>query len=348
VRFIGRFDKRDPAGPTCAWPGCRIIARFDGSEVKARLEEHVESWMQGGPSEWDVIVDGVLKPKLVLTLGAQDYVLATGLPKGPHTVELYKRSEAQNGYTKFLGYDFAGGTLLPPPPPAAHRIELVGDSQPAGFGLEGVGFGPDCPGPDWAARWENFHKAMGALFAEMLNADLHGTVYSGKGLSRNVFRQDHETMPVMYGRANPLDPSSSFDLSSWVPEVYVLMMGGNDFTNGQGTDNGPAPLSDFTQATRDLVSKFRSRAPQAHVFLALSPSVSDALPPGNFSRTNVKTAFDTVANEHVTAGDTKVYSVAPPVASEIELAGCNGHGTPAYHKRLSQQLGTMIKEKTGW
>jgi lysophospholipase L1-like esterase len=348
VRFIGRFDTRNAAGPTCAWPGCRIIANFDGTEVKARLDETVEAWMQGGPSEWDVLIDGALKPKIVLDLGSHEYVLASGLPAGPHRVELYKRSESQNGYTRFLGYDFAGGKLLPPPLPATRRIEFVGDSGPAGFGIEGVGQGPDCPGPDWSAHWQNFHKSMGARLAEMFDADLHGTIYSGKGLVRNIYRPDPETMPLIYPRANPIDPTSVFDTSTFVPDVIVLMMGGNDFAIGQPADTGPTPLPEFTQATRELVATFRARAPQAHVFLALSPSVSDASPPGNQSRTNVKTAFDTVATERGAAGDNHVYSVAPPVAAESELIACNGHGTPEYHDRVAKQLAAMIKPKAGW
>jgi lysophospholipase L1-like esterase len=139
-----------------------------------------------------------------------------------------------------------------------------------------------------------------------------------------------------------------FDYSTFVPDVIIVMMGGNDFAIGQPTDNGPTPLPEFVQATRDLVATFRTRAPQAHVFLALSPSVSDDSPPGNQSRTNVKTAFDTVATERVGAGDTRVYSVAPPVAVPSELTACNGHGTPAYHDRVAQQLAAMIKPKTGW
>src|SRR5205823_5008659 len=79
VRFVGRFDTRDPAGPTCGWPGCRIIATFSGTAVTARLVEHVDDWMEGGPSEWDVAIDGALLPKLVLQLGQHDYVLASGL-----------------------------------------------------------------------------------------------------------------------------------------------------------------------------------------------------------------------------------------------------------------------------
>lgn len=348
VRFIGRFDTRDPSGPTCGWPGCRIIASFSGTEVKARLDEHVADWMEGGPSEWDVVLDGTLQPKLVLELGQHDYVLASGLTATKHVVELYKRSETQNGYTQFLGYDFGGGELLPPPLPALRRIEMIGDSAVAGFGIEGVGLGPDCPGPDWAARWQNFHKSVGARLGEIFEADLNGTVYSGKGLVRNIYRPDPDTMQIVYPRANPVDRSSRFDFTTFVPDVVVIMIGGNDFAIGQGYDNGPTPLPEFTQATHDLVATVRSHAPLAHVFLALSPSVSDQFPPGNQSRTNVKAAFDSVAAQSVAAGDMRVYSVAPPAAVPSELTACNGHGTPAYHDRVARQLAVAIKEKTGW
>lgn len=348
VRFVGRFDTRDPAGPTCGWPGCRIIASFTGTEVKARLDERVDAWMEGGPSEWDVVLDGVLLPKLVLEVGAHDYVLANGLPSTAHVVELYKRTETQNGYTKFLGYDFGAGKLLPPPLAPLRRLEIIGDSSVAGFGIEGVGLGPDCPGPDWGSRWQNFHKSVGARLGEILGADVSGTVYSGKGLVRNIFRPDPDTMPVIYPRANPVDVSSVFDFTRFVPDVVVIMLGGNDFAIGQGIDNGPTPASEFAQATSTFVATVRSHAPNAHVFLALSPSVSDDAPLGNQSRTSVSSAFDQAAAQSVAAGDTHVYSVAPPAAAPSELTGCNGHGTPAWHDRVAQQLAVTIKAKTGW
>jgi len=348
VRFIGRFDTRDPAGPRCAWPGCRIVARFDGTTVRVRLNEQVAAWMEGGPSEWDVAIDGVWQPRLVLTPGIHDYDLGVGLVPGPHRVELYRRTEAQNGMTQFLGYDFAGGTLLPPPKPAAHRLEVVGDSAAAGFGIEGVGQGPDCPGPDWGARWQNFRIAFPQRLADTLSAELHGTVYSGKGLARNIWRADTETMPVIYGRALPIDPSSPFDLSSWVPDAVVVMIGGNDFAIGQPVDDGPLALADFTQAYRGLVDKIRARAPNAHLFLATSPSVTDLEPPDRASRTNVMAAIDTVVGERNGAGDARVYAAAPALAPASELTACNGHGTPAFHDRVAAELAAVIKAKTGW
>ncbi|MDB4937613.1 MAG: Acetylxylan esterase [Labilithrix sp.] len=316
--------------------------------MSARLEEHVEGWMQGGPSEWDVMIDGMLQPKLVLDVGEHDYVLASDLSEGPHRVELFKRSEAQDGYTTFHGYDFGGGALLPPPLPAGRRIEIVGDSGPAGFGIEGVGFGPDCPGPDWSAHWQNFHKSMAARLAEMVNADLNATVYSGKGLVRNTYRPDPDTIPMMYERSNPIDPRTVFDFTTFVPDVIVLMIGGNDFSIGQPDDDGPTPHQEFVDASRTLVRTMRSHAPHAQIFLAISPSVSDDIPPGRQSRTNIKSTFNLVATERGVAGDKRVYAVEPPVAAESELTGCKRHGNPEYHERVAKQLAAVIATKTGW
>lgn len=351
IRYVGRFDTRSTDGPTCAWPGCRIIARFEGTAVSAKLEEIVESWMDGAPSEWDVVVDGAVTKKLVMTVGTNDYDLADGLAAGKHVVELYKRSETQNGKTRFRGFDYKGGTLLAPPVAPARRIEIIGDSQPAAFGIEGVGQGPDCPDNDWAAKWQNFHRSFGAKLGETFNADVQGTVYSGKGLVKNIWRPDNEPMPTIFDRADPLEPGSIWDFTKFVPDVVVVMLGGNDFAQGQPDESnggGPATPGEFAAATDALAGTLRAKYPQAHVYLALSPSVTDADPAGRNSRTNVKNAFSGVATARTGAGDTKIHFVEPPVAQASELTGCNGHGSPAYHERVAGDLAAVIKTHLNW
>ncbi|MBX3208555.1 MAG: hypothetical protein KF764_26215 [Labilithrix sp.] len=348
VDFIGRFDTRDPAGPACAWPGCRIVARFEGTHVSARLQEVAESWMAGGPSEWDVSIDGRLQPKLVMAAGSRDYELARGLHPGEHVVELYKRNEAQTGATRFLGADFGDGKLLAPPGRHVRKIEIIGDSQPAAFGIEGVGQGPPCPGVEYAAKWQDFHKSFGALLGEKLTAEVQGTVYSGKGLVKNIWRADNETMPIIFPRAMPTEPASAWDFAAYVPDVVVIMMGGNDFAIGQPVDDGPTQLEPFTDAYDAFVVTIRHKYPDAHVFLVTSPSISDAEPAGRQSRTNVMTGIDRVVARRHDAGDGRVYAVTPPVARASELTGCGGHGNPEFHRRLADDLAQPVRDKTGW
>lgn len=349
VQLIGRFDTRDPAGPLCAWPGCRIVARFEGtSSISVRLDEIDEPWMDGAPSEWDVAIDGEWKDKVVMTPGEKEYVLAEGLSRTAHTIELYKRTEAQNGTTRFLGFDLHGGTLLAPPRRKQRRIEIVGDSAAAGFGIEGVGQGPDCPGLDYAARWQNFRKSFGALLGDELGAEVAGTVYSGKGMAKNIWHPDEETMPVIFPRANPVDPNSEWDFLAFVPHAVVVMIGGNDFAIGQPKDTGPATLAEFTDAYEKFVVTLREKYPEAHLLLVTSPSLSDAEPAGRQSRTNVTKGIETVVARRSAAGDAKVYSAAPPVAQKSELTACEDHGNPELHQRVAKDLATFLRSKLAW
>jgi len=344
VSFIGRFDNADPAGPKCSWPGCRILARFQGTEVSVRLKEYVDTWMLGGPSEWDVAIDGVWQPKIVTTANAEKaVVIAQGLPAGVHTVELYKRSEAQNGTTQFLGYDFGSGTLLAPFKHKTRHIEIVGDSQPAAFGVEGVGLGPDCPGEDYAATYQNFRKSFGAKLGTTFDAEIHGTVFSGKGFAKNIWRPDTDTMPLVFGRTNPLNPQSAWAFN-WAPNVVVVMMGANDFDVGQPVDDGQATVEEYNAAFAGFVTTLRTKYPDAHVLLAVSPSISDAKPPGRNLRTNVKNAMTTAASK----GDPKIWMFEPGLATEAELTGCNGHGNPQFHDRVANEIAAQIKTKLGW
>lgn len=348
VQLIGRFDTRDPNAPRCAWPGCRIVARFEGTYVAVRLSESWEAWMDGAPSEWDATVDGVTQ-KLVMSAGEHEYVLASSLPPGEHLVELYKRSEAQNGTTQFHGFDFRGGTLLSPPVRKTRRIEIIGDSQPAAFGVEGLDYPEhDCPGVDHGAQWQNFRKSFGARLEEILDAEVYGTVYSGKGIAKNIWHFDPETMPIVYWRALPVDKTSTWNPASFVPDVIVLMLGGNDFAIGKPVDTGPASLAEFTAAYRAFAGDLRAAYPQAKIIFAISPSVRDDEPAGRNSRTNVKEGVRVVTEERNAAGDRDISWFEPALAQKSELNACNGHGNPDFHLRVAQEIAAVIRQKTGW
>jgi lysophospholipase L1-like esterase len=348
VQFVGRFDTRNSAGPRCGWPGCRVLARFDGTSVSARFDEVVENWMEGGPSEWDLAIDGVWQPKLVMALGTKEYVLATSLPKGVHVVELYKRSEAQNGTTQFFGFDFKGGTLLAPPARKKRRIEMIGDSQPAAFGVEGVGHGPMCPGLNYAAKWQNFRKSFAAVLGQKFNAEVMGSVYSGKGLVKDIWRPDDQTMPLCFPRALPVDPESPWDFTVDIPHVVIIMIGGNDFAIGQPADDGAPTLAQFTDAYDKFVTSIRAKYPAAAIILSASPSTDDHQPEGRATRTNVLGGIEGVLARRHGAGDDKVYAYHPAIAQPSELTGCEGHGSPEFHQRVADEYVPIVHQAVGW
>lgn len=351
VQLIGRFDRSEPSGPKCAWPGCRIVARVDARAVSARLEELDAGWMDGAPSEWDVSVDGVITKHLVMAPGVASYELASGLSDGSHLIELYKRSEAQNGKTRLVGLDLHGGALLAPPVRKARRIEIISDSALAGFGVEAAGVvppGTPCPGIEHGARWQNFRKSAGAVLGDLVGAEVYGSVYSGKGIAKNIWHPDREPLPTLFLRTTPVEPKSSWDFSSWQPHAVVVMAGGNDFAIGKPVDQGPATLAEFTAAYLAFAEKLRQVYPSALLVLAVSPSVSDEHPEGRFTRTNVVAGVHAVVAARRAAGDTRIEELAPRVSAPEEMTGCMGHGSPAFHQRVAAELAAFLRPRLGW
>ena len=352
VQLIGRFVD-DPAGPIAAWPGTRILARFrvptgdaGTGRLAVKLREIEETWMlDGAPSEWDVTVDGVLAPTHIVTTSntTSDFTLATGLAAGEHEVELYRRSEAQNGATQLLGFDLGGATLLAPPPRKTRRIEIVGDSAAAGFGILNDG---GCPGAEWAAAYENFHLSFGAIAGDLLGAEVMGSVYSGKGMAKNIYRPDTDTMPLLYPRASPTDTATSWDFARYASDAMVIIIGGNDFAIGQGSDEPPATLDEFAAAYDGFVTYARTKNPATHIFMVTSPSISDDNPPGRFTRTNVKAGIARVLASH--SADAKLYALEPTSATVDQLTACDGHGNEAWHRLLAKDVATAVTAKLGW
>lgn len=337
VQLIGRFETTDPAGPKASWPGSRILTRFVGTKISATFNEYAADWMEGAPSYWDVSIDGA-PPSLVLVMipdkQPHTFELAANLPQGPHLVELYKRSETQTGVTQFLGFDLHDGKALPPPPRLARHIEAMGDSYAAGYGVEKLD-APDlkCLPVDHAGQWQNFRKAWPSLLGQRFNAEVEGTVYSGKGLYRGVWPTDTDGLVEYYNRANPNPEFASsaqlFDLKSWTPDAIFLAQGTVD-----------AGMSNFYSVYRDfVVNQLRARAPNAHIFLIV---------PGRVQRDKLTAAVNGVTEERYAAGDLKVHAVIPAVEQPHEMTGCGYHGSPAYHQRVADEIAAVVVEKMGW
>lgn len=337
IRFVGRFDTTDPTGPVVGWPGARIIARFDGTQVSVTLEDTTGG---KGNGYWDVIVDDVSQVMpLALTPGQATYALASGLVPGPHTVELYKRTEGQVSRTKFLGFDFGGGTLLAPPPAPGRGIEFIVDSSAIGYGIEGNG--PSC---SFTSTTENEHISYVGLAAETLGADHHTIGYSGKGVLQNYNRADTEVFELLFPRTLPQSTNPQWNFTQFVPDVVWLSLGGNDWDIP--TPNAPPPaLSDFQNAYQALVVQVRAAHPNAHIFLGVATSLNDDYPHGYHAYTNVKTALNNVIAQ---LADPKIYLHDFARANSTNLTGCDYHPNPAWSQSMATEVVDAIKDKTHW
>lgn len=346
VRYEGRFDHRDEAGPKCAWPACRATAVFEGNTARVTLREEAEPWMTGGPSEWDVLVDGEWKWKLVAQPGVHEYTLVKGIHWGVHQVELYRRTEARYGTTQILGFDFHVGALQGAPRARTRRIEVIGDATSAGFGIEGVGRGEGCPGGADEAAWQNIRLAYPQRLANLLDAELDATIATGAGVARNVWRPDRTTIAELQERLLPFDPSSALASDARPVDAVVVMVGESDFAIGLPNDDGAPSDDEFRAAYADLVDRVRARLPGAEIFLATSPTASDREPEGRRTRTTIGRTVSAIADERRDRGDLWIHAIAPGPAVSSELTACAGHGNEAFHERVAQELAERIRERS--
>lgn len=324
VRFVGRFDALDPQRPRFAWSGSGMLARFSGTSVSARLT---------GNQEYTVLIDGMLRPKLVST-GSID-LLADDLDPGEHLVELYRRTEAAQGEAQFLGFDFGMGELLAPPPAPERRIEIIGDSISAGYGNEGANM--SC---SFTPATENHYLTYGAIAARNVGADLVTVAWSGKGVVCNYGDEATsctEPMPTYFDRILPNRADSVWDFSAYQPQAVVINLGTNDFS----TALDPA-AAEFEAAYVTLLERVRAAYADATVLCTVGPLLSG---------TDLGLARDSIANAvraRTAAGDAKVKLFELAETDPTNGYGCDFHPSLRTHEVMAEVLTTTLQNELGW
>jgi lysophospholipase L1-like esterase len=320
VRFVGRIDRGDAKGPRFAWSGSGVVASFSGTSVGVKL---------GGGQQYTVVLDGVVKPKLVpgTTMPTATTMIATGLPPGPHTVELYRRTEPEWGESQFLGFDFGAGALLAPPPAPARRLEIIGDSITTGFGNEGT---DPC---QYTIDTENHYLTWGAVAARAVGAEVVTTAWEGKGLVCNV-GDGPCTMPfpTYYDRTLPMRADSAWDFKSWIPHAVVINLGTNDFSSAVD----PTP-TEFATGYVNFLKHIRGNYPDALILLTCGPMLGAG---------ELKKVTDGIATAIATVGDARIKSFDLPIQSGP--TGCLGHPNVATNQKMADVLAAKLKAELGW
>lgn len=325
VRFIGRVDARDPAGPRFEWAGTAIVARFSGTGISIRLRGTPNDLSQ--PNQFQVVVDAE-ESRLRLRDDVERYELARGLPDGEHTVTVTRRTEALFGSVQFLGFEVHAGTLLPLPPDSARRhIELIGDSITNGYGNEG----PDAATP-FSAETENEGAAFGALTAAALGATHTAIAWSGRGLRVNYGDADQPTVPQLFERNQPSDAAQPWSfVAERMPDAVVIYLGTND------TWSAPDPGEAFTTDYVSFLERVRAVYPAAHIFVAAAPE-----------RPFVVARAGAAITRREAAGDTAVHAVVFDAYDAAHGKGCDHHPSAAAHRAMAKTLTAAIRATLGW
>lgn len=155
------------------------------------------------------------------------------------------------------------------------------------------------------------------------------------------------------------------------PQVVVISLGTNDFARDtkpaypeddgkpveqrrlpgnnipDGDMNDPKEYDTFVQTYLKFVEKVRANRPDAHIFLATPPMLTDQFPLDN-ARTKVREALVRIVAARDKAGDGKVYAMDLVEMGFRYGLGCDYHPNLEVHAIMAQQLTGAIRSKTCW
>ena len=215
IEYSGRTNRPSEESVRLNWPGSSIRINFEGASIAALLQD------ESGDNYYNVILDNdslfILRPQTI----KQYHVLASNLSKGPHTIEIFRRTEWNKGSTNFYGFKInTNAKLLAKSPPKKRKIEFYGDSITAGFAVE------DTSGKDlYDSIYTNNYASYAAITARHFEADYQCVCKSGIGVTVSW---DPMIMPELYDRLIPTDSNSKWDFSLYRPDVVVVNLFQND------------------------------------------------------------------------------------------------------------------------
>lgn len=326
--YTGRIDFTDKKSPVISWTGTSIKANFTGTSLAIKLAD------QFGKNYFNIFIDGETQHPYVLEAkqGEQTYVINTALKAGNHSLEIYKRTEGEEGATSFKGVLLDEGAKLLPPPARPHRrIEIYGDSISTGMGNEGAD-----NGMDHLLSEKNNYWAYGSITARNLNAELHTISQSGIGIMISWFPF---IMPQFYDQLSAVgNNGTQWNFSQWTPDLVVINLFQNDsWLIDREKRLQPTPTdTQRVQAYINFVRSVRAKYPKAQIICALGSMDATATPkwPGY-----ITAAVERMKKEN---NDQKLDTIF------FEFTGYGGHPRIAQHKANAEKLTAFIKQKMSW
>jgi lysophospholipase L1-like esterase len=319
VRYVGRFDDTDPSAVRASWSGSGFVVRFRGTGARATLR---------GGRYFTVVVDGAVQPDpLAVSETDATYELASELADAEHTIEVYRRTEGLFGPT-VVGEVEVDGELLAVPRPT-RQVEIVGDSNSTGYGVEG----PDafC---GFSAETENHYVTWGAIAARAVDAELSTVAWSGKGVVSNYGGDRTEPLPTLYDRVVATEVGSGGTIRQ--ADVVFVTLGGNDYS-----PNGGPPDEEFVVGYVSLLQQIRGRHPDA-LIVCVPPRLANAS-----ATARLRSSIDEAVDERIVAGD------AQTLVADIEIEdypdlGCDFHPGIETHALLAEKAVEFLRTELGW
>ncbi len=317
ISYEGRILFRDDAAKL-TWSGSSVRIVFEGESVSAILKDLDTA------DYYNVIVDGKVTLRFHADTLKKSYVLASNLPAGKHTIELFKRTEWDKGQTLFYGFTLPENARIFPPSSAKKRkIEFYGNSITCGYALEDSS-GNDSPN----GYFENNYLSYAAMTARYFNAQYSCISKSGIGIMISWFPF---IMSDIYDLTDPTDPNSKWNFAEYTPDIVVINLFQNDswliempendqFKRTFGTKKPDEKF--IVNAYKNFVATIRAKYPETAIICAL----------GNMDATRAGSPWPGYVREAVRQlNDPKIYT------QFFEYKNSDGHPRAADQKAMADR-----------
>ncbi len=333
--YSGRINQVNPKMPEFYWPGTSVEMRFRGSSFLNVLMED-----EKGKNYFNVILNGnTLKPVVLhCHKGKGKYQVLKGLNPGQtYRVIIFKRTETDEGYTKFAGVELSpNAQLMLIKRKKRRKIEFYGNSITAGMGNEDLS-GRKNTNP----AYKNNYLSYSAITARELGMEYRCIAKSGIGVMVSWYDM---IMPEMYDRLNPEKADSRYDFTDWTPDIVVVNLFQNDswLVNMPGNPNykkrfakGKPQPRQIVQAYVNFIRSLRKVYPETHIVCALG--AMNAVQYGKPWKGYITQAVNQMKQRD---GDQKLHTVFFAYNNRRL-----GHPVVADHRKMAKQLKKYIQEK---
>ena len=327
INYYGRVDFTNPAAPKFCWSGIIIEAAFTGSTIGMKID-HKKSY-------YDIEVDETFDT-LIFVTSSGEYFFTKNLAEGNHIVRIKLRSEDHYTAASFFGLLLAeDGELLSAPLKPSRKIEFIGDSYTAGYGIESPK--RECytsQTSDTLNKYTNTNLSFAGNVTKAFHAQSIILGWSGAGMVRNYganTKRSDDPLPSHYDRSlGIVEGNAQWDYSSWKPELVVICLGTNDYSTTPHPDDSMY-IGDYHK----FIARILNNYPDASI---LCVSTGDA----TFEK-NVKKV---VSEQHSVYNNPKVYFA--PYPSTMENTGCDWHPNLKDNVKVANILVDTLMKKLGW
>lgn len=243
----GRCSFTEEKGLQCYWSNSGFEI---GGWFKGQFKIYFSLDLTKTPVNFCIVVDGEQEnPKYVTLNENLSAITLPNLPRGYHTIAIYKVDEGSRNHAYFNAIEFYG-KLDDEPLEKSLKIETIGDSISAGLGIKSP------QGLD-----DDAFCSYTAKIARNLNAQSSVLAIGGWGLSCGVTNYD-KVMPKIFDFVCSVQGNrNEWDFENNQVDVVILNLGTNDWLQYHDKDR-----TELHKAANAFLDKLRSVYPDAMIY----------------------------------------------------------------------------------